>query len=409
MKPSRRWFLRGMGASALMAGCNGSGALGDDDDSSLANDDDVANDDDSTAPGDDDDSAGGPFDGATFLGLVPLGPEATRPLDETYGDGLDGRRYVDLADLTPDSLVLSNDDFYVRTREPDLIELDKWSVTLHGEVDAPLSLSVADLEAMSGDRGVHLMECSGNGGGGRFGLLSAARWSGVPVGEVLDLVSPTAAATHVLIEGFDEYSQGSTFSTPGAAWVFTRAQLEAAGAFFATRMNEQPLPSDHGFPVRLLVPGWYGCCCIKWVNRVAFVGAGEPATSQMLEFAQRTHQTEAHPLAADYTPADIHLAAMPIRVEKHRTAAGSLLYRVVGVMWGGSQTTDALTLDWGDGPVPVSDVTHAQTATWTLWEHAWRPPSPGTYTLAMGVDDPAIPTRRLDSGWYLRDVVIDEV
>lgn len=398
MRPNRRWFLRGIsaGAGSLAAGCTPSGSLNDDDDDSSVSDDDDA-------------TAGGPFDGAEYLGLSNLGPEATRPLDETYGEGLDGRRYVDLQDLDPDSLVLSNEDFYVRTREPDQIDLSDWSLSLEGLVIEPLEVDIATLEGMATDQGVHLMECSGNGGGGRFGLLSAARWSGVPVADVLDLVTPDSAMTRVLIEGFDGHSQTSTFSTPGAAWVYTREQLQAAGAFFATSMNGEPLPADHGFPVRLLMPGWFGCCCIKWVNRIEFVDDSEPATSQMLEFAQRTHQSEAHPLAADYTPSDIHQAAMPIRVEKYRTTNGNLLYRIVGVMWGGTQTTDALTIDWGEGPVPVDTYEHSQNATWTLWEHAWAPPGTGSFTISMGVDDSSIPTRRLDSGTYLRDVFIDEV
>ncbi len=397
MRPNRRWFLRGIGAGAgsLAMGCRTPVPQNDDDSAS--------------SDADEDDATGGPFDGAEFLGLSQLGPEATRPMDETYGEGLDGRRYVDLQDLGPQSLITSNEDFYVRTREPDQIELSDWSLSVEGLVDEQLTLDIDSLTGLATDQGTHLMECSGNGGGGRFGLLSAARWSGVPVTDILDLVTPNSEATHVLIEGFDEHSQPSTFSTPGAAWVFTRDQLQTTGAFFATMMNGDALPNDHGFPVRLLVPGWYGCCCIKWVNRIQFVGSNEPATSQMVEFAQRTHQTEAHALAADFAASDIHQAAMPIRVEKHRLHNGSLLYRIVGVMWGGTRTTDALTIDWGEGPVPVDTYEHSQNATWTLWEHAWAPPTTGSFSLAMGIDDSSIPTRRLDSGNYVRDVFIDEV
>jgi len=404
MNMHRRGFLGGLGASTLAIGCTAGGSLGDDDD--LANDDDAANDDDLA---NDDDSSADPWDAATLLGLAELGPDATRPLDQTTGEGLDGRRYVDLATLDAETLVLSNEDFYIRTREPDQIDLADWEIVIDGLVQQDTSIDIATLTGMATDQGVHLMECSGNGGGGRFGLLSAARWSGVPVGDVFDLATPRGSATRILVEGFDGHSQGSNFSIPGAAWVFTRQQLEDAGAFFATGMNGEALPPDHGFPVRLLIPGWYGCTCIKWVERITFVDDSEPATSQMQEFAGRTHQTNTHALAADYTPADIHLVAMPIRVEKLQLGDGSLGYRVVGVMWGGTQLTDALTIDWGDGPVLVSHQDHQTNATWSLWEHRWVPPSTGTFSLEMGVDDPAIPTRRLDSGWYVRDVTIDEI
>ena len=84
-------------------------------------------------------------------------------------------------------------------------------------------------------------------------------------------------------------------------------------------MNGEPLPPDHGFPVRLVVPGWYGCVCIKWVTAIDLVGAEERPTSQMLEFAERTHQVGpggAPTRARDFQPAVMDLAALPIRVEQ---------------------------------------------------------------------------------------------
>ena len=396
MRPSRRWILRGIGAGtgALALGCPP-----------------VADDDDDSAVGDDDDSTSGsgPFAGGEYLGLADLGPDATRPMDETYEQGLDGRRYVDLSDLTDDTLVLTNDDFYVRTRASDLLDTSSWSLDIGGLVTAPVSLDLDTIRGLASDQGVHLMECSGNGGGGRFGLLSAAQWTGVSLADVLLQADLDPQATRVKVSGFDEYSTQSSFSTPGASWVFSIDQVTSTGMFVATQMNGVDLPLDHGFPLRLLVPGWYGCTCIKWVNSIELVDDDEPATSQMQEFAQRTHQDGVPNLAREFAAADIHQAAMPIRVEKWRTAEGTILYKVVGIAWGGTETTDALTIDWGEGPVRVDVFDHQTNATWTLWEHAWAPPSMGSYTIAMGVDDANIPTRRLDSGWYLRDVSIDEI
>ena len=83
-------------------------------------------------------------------------------------------------------------------------------------------------------------------------------------------------------------------------------------------MNGEPLSPDHGFPARLVVPGWYGCACVKWVTAIDLVGADERPTSQMQEFAERTHQVGpggAPTRARDFQPATMDLAAMPIRVE----------------------------------------------------------------------------------------------
>jgi DMSO/TMAO reductase YedYZ molybdopterin-dependent catalytic subunit len=170
------------------------------------------------------------------------------------------------------------------------------------------------------------------------------------------------------------------------------------------------LPDDHGFPVRLCVPGWYGCTNIKWVNELVFVDDSAPATAQMIEFALRTHQEGEPALARDFIPATIDQAAMPIRVEKWRVG-GEIRYRVDGVLWGGSTPTNALSVQLGDAawePVDVCpDV--VTNKTWSFWSHEWRAPAAGTYAIRCRIDDPNIRTRRLDVDRYIREVIIDEV
>ena len=124
--------------------------------------------------------------------------------------------------------------------------------------------------------------------------------------------------------------RSSVSSVPGAAWVFRRDDLERAGAFLAIGMNNSDLPPEHGAPVRLIVPNWYGCTCIKWLSRIDVVDDDEPASSQMREFAARTHQHGIPALAYEYEPAVIDVAAVPVRVERWRVQ-GSIVYRVVGI------------------------------------------------------------------------------
>ena len=217
-----------------------------------------------------------------------------------------------------------------------------------------------------------------------------------------------AGVTRLLVSGFDQYSQLSERSTPGASWIFSFDELERSGAFLATGLNGAPLPADHGAPVRLVVPGWYGCTCIKWVNELRFVGEDEPATSQMREFASRTHQSGTPELARDYLPAEIDLAAMPVRVEKW-LVSGAIHYRVVGVQWGGAARTDKLEIRFGEGSWESICMTNVSAAPWALWEHPWRPPATGVYVITLRTTDPSIRTRRLDAGYYLREVAIDQI
>lgn len=339
-------------------------------------------------------------------------PAAARvPLETVLNTGLDARSFTDLSKLTADGLVTANESFFVRTAAPaQLPPIDSWTISIGGLVREPATIAVAALQADVRPAGVHLVECSGNTAP-TFGMISAAGWDGVPLRALLDRARRLPDATHLVVSGIDDSEAALKTSVPGASWVFAIDELERAGAFLATRMNGQQLSRDHGAPLRLVVPGWYGCVWIKWVDQVSLVTADAPATSQMREFAARTHQAGMPARAGDFAPATIDTAAMPIRVETW-IADGRIVYRVVGIVWGGSKPTNDLLIRFkGNEPwAPVSNCPlPASTATWSLWSHTWRPPEPGRYQIALRVKDPAVRTRRLDLYFYLREVSIDEV
>jgi DMSO/TMAO reductase YedYZ molybdopterin-dependent catalytic subunit len=259
--------------------------------------------------------------------------------------------------------------------------------------------------------GAHLLECSGNNNPANFGLMSVCEWDGVPLTSVVARLRSSRNATAVLVAGMDPEGSRSADSIEGASWIFPLASLDRLGAFLAMRMNGEPLPPDHGAPVRLVVPGWYGCTWIKWVNEIRLTSADEPATSQMKEFAGRTHQTARHDLARDYSPAEIQTAAMPIRVEERRTTNG-IEYRIVGIAWGGKKPVDRLAIRfgatdaWTSFSICPAPTTHR---TWWLWDYRWKPLAPGTYEISLSVPDPSVPQRRLDAGYYMRQVRIEEI
>jgi DMSO/TMAO reductase YedYZ molybdopterin-dependent catalytic subunit len=347
---------------------------------------------------------------AAFLGTQAFLGEGDTPLHMPLGVGLDGRLFTDLSLLSPDALITPNEHFYVRTRHPDQLDAAApFRIRLGGLVDAPLALELDWFLARERFLGPHLLECSGNSLGGHFGLLSAADWHGVPVSELLGSAAVRPEATRVLISGFDQHSQPSAnnHSTPGASWIFSFEQLEQTGAFLATKMNGRVLPPDHGAPIRLVVPGWYGCTCIKWVDRIELVDDSAAATSQMTEFAGRTHQPEAFELARDYLPAEIEAAAMPVRVERWQLPDG-IAHRVVGIRWGGDRPVEQLSIQFGDGgwkPVALCPE-RPSPRTWSLWAHLWQPAAPGEYAIRLRVTAPALRQRRLDLGYYTRTVSI---
>ncbi len=354
-----------------------------------------------------------PFAGGEYLGDVELVSEGTAPLNTPLNAGLNGRLYTDLSKLTQEDYITDVEDHYIRTRLPDQIDTStEWSFTLTGMVGEDLTLTAADWEPLIEEIGPVLLECSGNGDFAHFGMLSTSLWHGVPVGKVFDLVDIDPASTRVVIRGFDGHSPPHPInSSPGAAWVFTLEQLQAFGAFFGTHMNGEPLTPDHGYPIRLVVPRWYGCCNVKWLDEVRFTDDSEPATSQMQEFAYRTHQPGVPALAVDYLPATIDQAAMPVRVERWRVD-GEYTYKIVGILWGGYAPTDKLELQIGSESAPWQPIdvcpTQVSNDYWTVWTHRFTPAKPGLYDMRLRVNDPAVVTRRLDEGFYDRAVQIDD-
>ena len=359
--------------------------------------------------------AGGPA--GELLGTLPLFRNRILPgqFGVKYdGVGLDARLDTDLSLLTPDNLITPNHLAYIRTEMPAAAKNHQgpWTLEASGLLAEPKLLRLDDLTALSKKMGPHLFECSGNGSNRQFGLMSVAEWEGIPLTEVVARLKPTKDATAVLVSGYDHIGQNSARSIVGASWVLPLKDLDTLGAFLAIRMNGEPVPDDHGKPVRLAVPGWYGCSWIKWVNEIRLVGTDEQATSQMVEFAARTHQTEPHKYARDYAPAEIQTAATPVRVEKRKTPQG-LEYRLVGIVWGGKTTVDRLQIRFGGADQPFTPFTICpapKTHTmWQLWEYRWKPEKPGTYDIALEVADQSVPQRRLKSGYYMRQVKIEEI
>jgi DMSO/TMAO reductase YedYZ molybdopterin-dependent catalytic subunit len=366
-----------------------------------------------------------PATAGTLLGTLPLFRTGwpVQPFGVKFGGaGLDARLVTDLSLLQPDRSITPNALAFIRTECPAVAAAQQspWTIRTSG-IDAnalgnssdvrQATLALDELTRDARHMGTHLCECSGNNNPANFGLMSVAEWGGVPLIEVVSRLPQSSRATGVLVSGVDHDGQRSADSVPGASWIFPLSSLDRLGAFLAVRMNDEPIPLDHGKPIRLVVPGWYGCTWIKWVNEVRLVDRDEPVTSQMREFAGRTHQTRRHDLARDYAPAEIDTAATPVRVEKRRVPAG-LEYRIVGIVWGGTKPVDRLEIRFGTSdawrtfsvcPTPRTHVV------WTMWEYRWKPETTGLYSISLRVPDTAVPQRRLDSGYYMRQVKIDEV
>ena len=178
-------------------------------------------------------------------------------------------------------------------------------------------------------------------------------------------------------------------------------------------MNGAPLTADHGAPVRLVVPGWYGCAWIKWVNEIA-LGRRRRAAPRRRCWSSRSARTRttSPTLARDYEAPAIDTAAMPIRVEQRRVDGATRvphrrhrLGRHAAGRSPGHPLRLARSRHAGSRLPGAVDAPHVV----ALDATAGGPTEPGYYDITLRAADPAVRTRRLDLSFYIRRVRIDEV
>ena len=156
-----------------------------------------------------------------------------------------------------------------------LVDPDAWRLELGGRVERPLSLTLDELRARPAVELTVTMECAGNG---RAKLdprpfsqpwlveaVGTARWLGVPLAALLDEAGPLDDAVDVAFTGLDGGVEGGVEQRYARA--LPLAEALASDAVLAYEMNGVPLPPQHGFPLRLVVPGWYGMTNVKWLAR----------------------------------------------------------------------------------------------------------------------------------------------
>jgi len=180
---------------------------------------------------------------------LPAAADQARPLPKGLDDQVPG-----ISDW-----VTANDDFYrVDTRlDTPVVSSDDWALTIDGDVENELTISFDELLAMPMIERDITLTCVSNSVGGEF--VGGARWLGVPLNDLLDRVGVGDGADQILSTDFD----GMTISTPLAL------ATDGRDAMICVGMNGEQLPREHGFPVRMVIPGLYGfISATKWLTRL---------------------------------------------------------------------------------------------------------------------------------------------
>ncbi len=179
-------------------------------------------------------------------------------------------------------VVMPNAHFYVRNhfREP-VLDPATWRLTVCGLVERPLILGLRDLSRLPSDTRVVTLECAGNGRHTldppvegepwRFGAVSTAEWTGVALTEVLDRAGVLPSATDLVFRGADHGPVDGRNDPIHFERSLPLDLSRRAEALLAYAMNGEALPLQHGYPLRLVVPSWYGVASVKWLTDIELV------------------------------------------------------------------------------------------------------------------------------------------
>jgi sulfane dehydrogenase subunit SoxC len=278
------------------------------------------------------------------------------------------------------------------------VDPEAFELAIEGAVSRPLALSLDDLRARPSAALEVTMECAGNG----RALLSprvlsqpwlteavgTAAWTGVPLAPLLAEAGPLESAVEIVFTGLDRGFEG------GEAQVYERSLLleEALrdDVLLAYGMNGGPLPPQHGFPLRLVVPGWYGMASVKWLTKITVVD--RPFTGYQHTHAYRLRRDEEDagtPLTRMFPRALMIPPGTPSFPERQRTLSRGA-HVVEGRAWSGWAPVEAVEFSADDG------LTWAETEldppgqawAWRGWRYEWEA-TPGEQVLCCRARDAA--------------------
>lgn len=232
------------------------------------------------------------------------------------------------------------------------VPAEEWTLRIGGDVKRPIELSFRDVL----DRGLTerdlTLSCVSNEVGGPY--VGTARWLGIPLGDLLREAGVSSSSDQLLSRSED----GMTIGTP------MEPVLDGRDALLAVGMNGEPLPANHGFPARMIVPGFYGyTSATKWVVELT---------------ATRFDQVQAYWTQRDWDPRGVVKTASRIDVPRpfERVSQGEVT--VAGVAWAQHRGISAVQVRMDGGPWQDAELsTQVSADTWRQWRTTFTA-RPGT-------------------------------
>ncbi len=295
-----------------------------------------------------------------------------------------------------DRWITPNDSFFeVAHYDQPEIDAATYRLEIGGLVENPSSLTLAELRAQPRQEVTFTLECAGNNGFPWFvGGIGNARWAGAPLAPLLERAGVKAGGVEVVFFGRDageeEFARQTVPQNFGRSMSIDDAR--DPNLLLCYEMNGEDLPRAHGYPVRLIAPGWYGVANVKWLDRIEVW-----STRYAGRFMARDYVTvREEPVAGGgsrFTQKVVGrtlLKSVPARVT--RTASG---YRLFGVAWGGGAERVEVKVDDGAWREATIDRGADQLHAWKFWHLDLGSLGSGEHSLtarAIAVDGSVQPT-----------------
>jgi sulfite oxidase len=301
--------------------------------------------------------------------------------------------------------------FFVRNHvsEPFAIEPEQWRLTVTGEVEHPLSLSLAGLTKMESTSVTNTLECAGNGRSffqpqvpgvqWRRGAVGTARFSGPRLRDILQRAGLKSTARHVAFKGLEE--------PPGRVPQFIRSiPMEKAmdgDTLVALQMNGARLGKHHGFPARALAPGWIGAASVKWLTEIRVLE--NEFEGNFMKPGYRMPQHQVAP-GGEVNPEDTAaITALNVKSIIAQPADGARVSRrplgINGAAWAGEADVVRVEISADEGRTWAAarlGADHAKYA-WRLWEYIWKPSSAGPAVLMSRATDSRGRVQPMQGAW----------
>lgn len=297
-------------------------------------------------------------------------------------------RETPLGDLQ--SWVTPNRLFFVRNHfEAPVVEASAWRLVIGGRVNREITLTLDELQTLPQRSVFSTIECAGNGRsflqqkveGVQWGAgaIGHAEWSGVPLRDVLDAAGLHSGVVEIVAIGADSGYESGHDGPITFARSLPLDKARHPDTLLALRMNGEPLEPSHGFPVRLLVPGWFGVASVKWLTRIEAASTPFEGHFQSIKYVMKRRTGRGIEKEM--------VGAMPVKSEIIRPRPGEVLgagrNRIFGLAWAGEEAVTALEVstDGGMSWSRASLMEPRASYSWTLWEYAWNVRRSGDYAL----------------------------